>query len=206
MQYALDNIEFGQMNAVVKKLGGKEGVERFLRGELVVTDPANLTAKPRLRSSTSKKVLADLLELEGDPIRLPAVDRFVARDKFVVDRNGELPISYLGHNFKANFLGKTEEKVKKATLKRRKLLKSSLDAPILDALGGEKKAEVALAHAFEFLKTADRDRWYIFYVRDANGNLWAVRAYWDDRGWDVSAYSVSCPDGWDDGYRVVSPR
>ena len=154
--------------------------------------------------STRHKVLAGLLELDGDPANFAAVERFVAREKLVVDINGELPISYLGDNLKANFLDLVEEGVKPMTLKQRKLLKASVDRPIISALGGEKKAEVAMAHAFEFLKTADRNRWYIFYVRDAKGTLWAVCARWDDDGWRVGASPVTYPVEWIDGYRVVS--
>lgn len=37
MAFASENLTFGQMNAIVKKLGGKEGALRFLRGELLVS-------------------------------------------------------------------------------------------------------------------------------------------------------------------------
>jgi len=204
MKYGEFNM--GHAEALLNKIGGMEGMNKLLSGELVVTDPANLATKPQLRKSTSTKVLADLLELTGEPIQLPVSDCFVARDKFREDRNGELPISYLGDNFKANFLDKVEERVEKTTLKRRKLLKSLPDALILDALGGHDKAEVKLAHVFEFLKMADRNHWFIFYVRDAKGILWAVRAGWGGRGWVVRADSVSGPHRWLVGDVVVSAR
>lgn len=37
MAFASENLTFGQMNAIVKKLGGEEGALRFLRGELLVS-------------------------------------------------------------------------------------------------------------------------------------------------------------------------
>jgi len=37
MTFASQSLTFGQMNAIVKKLGGEEGALRFLRGELAVS-------------------------------------------------------------------------------------------------------------------------------------------------------------------------
>ena len=38
MDFASANLTAGQLNAVVKKLGGDAGVQRFLRGELRVVE------------------------------------------------------------------------------------------------------------------------------------------------------------------------
>lgn len=196
MTFASQNLTAGQLNAIVKKLGGEQGAMRFLADETIVTEnPKNIA---------SRTVIAKLLEEVGQPVDLPATPRFVAKDMFVVDRKGELPISYLGDNFQANFLDVVEENVEAAALKQRKLLKRSVDGPILSALEGEEKARVALAHVFDYLKTADRNLWFIFYVADAKGVLWAVYAAWNGGGWYVHAYAVSDPNEWDDGYRVVS--
>lgn len=184
--------------AIVNKLGGEIAADRFLAGELIVTIAENP------KNGASRTVLASLLEEVGQPMKLQAYERFIARDKFKDDRKGELPISYLGGNFQDNFLDVVEENVEGATLKQRKLLKRSVDAPILSALDGEDKAKVALGHAFSYLKSADRNLWYIFYVADSKGVLWAVSAHWYGGGWDVSAYAVSDPLGWLRGYRVVS--
>lgn len=159
---------------------------------------------PQKREQRARKILDGLLELSGDLIEVAGAERFVASEKFVVDHSGELPISGLGDNFKANFLDKVEEKMKPARLKKRKLLKRSVDEPIIKVLGGEKKVEVMLTHVFTFLKTADRTKHYIFYVCDVNGVLWAVNASWNGYGWCVDAFSVSVPVKWDDGHVVVS--
>lgn len=198
MRHLLDDFTFGQLNAVVKKLGGQTGVEKVLSGEWIVGEPAKIAKRA---AAASKKVLTGLLELYGEAVSVPANDHFVARDKFVIDRNGELPISYLGDNFKSNFLGVTELNVKAVTLKQRKLLKRSVDGPILSALGGVEKATIKLANVFEFLKTADRSKWFIFYIADTN---WAVYAFWSDHGWDVEALSVTSPCEWFGGGLVVS--
>ena len=39
MEFASANLTAGQLNAIVKKLGGEEGALRLLRGELVVSEP-----------------------------------------------------------------------------------------------------------------------------------------------------------------------
>jgi hypothetical protein len=145
-----------------------------------------------------------LLQPVGESVEISAIARFVARDKFVIDRAGELPITYVGEAFTENFLGLVEEGLKTSQLRQRRLLESSVDGPIFSALGGETEAKIPLAHVFEFLKTADRSRWFFFYVADVSGNLWAIDTYWRARGWDLEAYSVTYPRGWRAGGHVVS--
>ena len=205
MKYGTVNL--GQVEALINKLGGESAIARVLSGEWIVGEPAKIKAKAK--SCVSTKVLAGLLELTGEPVKMSAIERFVARDKFVVNRQGELPISYLGDNFKGNFLDVVEENVPACTLKQRKLLKASVDTPILNALGDKdlakiEKARSALAQVFDYLKTADRTKWYLFYVADAKGIVWAVHAYWGGHGWRVDADSVTGPDEWGADDRVVS--
>ncbi|HEX8946981.1 MAG TPA: hypothetical protein VF829_02095 [Candidatus Paceibacterota bacterium] len=156
---------------------------------------------------TTRVVLAGLLEEEGT-IELPAHKRFVVRENFVENTDSAVPISYLGDNLKANFLDLVEENVPAMTAKRRKLLKALVDEPIVNALGDTidkiEKARMALAHVFDTLKTADRSKWYIFYVADKNATVWAVNAYWRDVGWRVEANSVRRPRRWIVGDCVVS--
>jgi len=195
----------GRITAVWNKLGGEEGVDRLLAGELIITERGNLaTPAKSVKKRSPRPAPSDLFEQIGEPVSVPSSDRFVARDKFVVDRNGELPISWLSDNFQTNFLDLVEENVPAVSLKQRKLKKRSLDGPIISALRGKKRARVALAHAFNFLKVADRSRWYIFYILDSKGVLWAVRACWSDDGWYVHAYSVEDPREWLAGNHVVS--
>jgi hypothetical protein len=155
-------------------------------------------------ASAPDRINSGFLELIGDSVEVSAIRRFVARDKFVIDRAGELPITYVGEAFTENFLGLVEEGLKTSQLRQRRLLESSVDGPIFSALGGETEAKIPLAHVFEFLKTADRSRWFFFYVADVSGNLWAIDTYWRARGWDLEAYSVTYPRGWRAGGHVVS--
>jgi hypothetical protein len=153
---------------------------------------------------TERELIADLLEPVGEPVAMCADMRFIARDRFLLDRGGELPISYIGDDFTAHFLDLIEEGVEAAALQQYRLTKGAVDALIFAALGGQDRARIALAHLHHFLKTADRAHWFFFYVTDASGMLWAVDAYWRDHGWDLEAYSVTYPRGWRSGGRVVS--
>src|SRR5262245_48614688 len=101
-----------------------------------------------------RKRIAGLLEVIGEAVEISAVRHFVARDKFVVDRKGELPITYIGEAFTSNFLGLVEKGVKRRELNQYKLLESSIDRRIFSALGGKRRARIALANVFEFLKVA----------------------------------------------------
>ncbi|MDG2534179.1 hypothetical protein P6144_11005 [Sphingomonas sp. HITSZ_GF] len=145
-----------------------------------------------------------LMQVVGAPVPVPAAERFVAREHFVVGHDGALPISLLGDDFLTHFLPLVEEDVAASTLYQRVLVKSTIDAPIFLALGGEDAASVPLAHLFAFLKTADRGKWYFLYVRDVASQLWAIDTYWRDGGWDMEAYSVTYPRGWRGGGHVVS--
>ncbi len=159
---------------------------------------------PVKKRPVSRKVLADFLELTGEPVKVASCKCFVASQKWVVDRNGELPISSLSENIRTHFLGLIEENVPAATLKQRKLLKNSGDTSIISAYGGQAKVKIPFAHVFEYLKTADRTEWYVFYVIGTDGYLWAVYAFWDNRGWDVDARVATGAYAWFAGRHVVS--
>lgn len=152
-------------------------------------------------------------------VNIPATtERFVARENFVLDtsKKAHVKISYLGDDFKKWFLlgdGKIEDQISEEALRYGKLLKSSIDAPIIAELGGEQKAETTLAEKFALMeKQANGENGSlltngyanIFYIRDINGVLRAVSCYWHDVGWSVYAYSVLYPRGWPAGYQVFS--
>jgi len=85
-----------------------------------------------------------------------------------------------------------------------RLKKSLFDAPILAELGD--KAKISVSQFRTFL-AANREslEWFIFYLSGRNGKR-AVYAYWSVNcgGWRVGARSVTRPDEWRQGYRVVS--
>lgn len=195
------DLSFGETEALVRKIGGRRGVEKLLSGEWIVGEPAEVQTGD---NGASGEIVADLLERSTASIPVSAADRFIAREKFAVGEEKELAVSYVGDDFIGHFLDLVEENVPAATLHQYRLLESSIDAPIFAALGGQESAMISLSHVFEFLKSADRSRWYFFYVSDVAGDLWALDAYWRDNGWDIETYSVTYPRGWRGGGRVVS--
>ena len=156
-----------------------------------------------------------LLEFLGT-IDIPASsESFIAKEKFVVNTssNAKVRISYLGDNFKENFLGKMEDPIGETTLQYGKLLKRSVDEPIIAELGGEVKVETTLVEMFSLIEKQGNGQSgtlltngyaNIFYIRDVKGVLWAVACGWYDDGWRVVALFVGHPAEWDDGDQVFS--
>ena len=187
-------LNLGQVEAIVNKLGGMEGVKRFLAGNIEVVVRRVLTFVATFRHA--------------------AGGRFVAAENFREgETTDEVKIAWIGDNFKTNFLGKIEEGVTAEELKIHKLDQDSLDAPIIAELGDA--AETLLADLWELLKKQPKGEGgkllvngyaNIAYIRDMNGVLWAVNARWHavHGGWRVEAYSVSYPDGWRAAHQVVS--
>ncbi len=186
-------LTLGQVEAIVNKLGGEEGVQQLLSGALMVV----------------KASISALLEEVGI-VSLPATGKFITSYHFATG-NKEVKIACVWDNFQNNFLSKVENPQGKTTLRISKLKKNSLDASILAELGS--KAETTLANIWELLKKQTNGESgklltngyaNIFYVRDSKGVLWAVRVRWHGDGWCVNAYSVGDPRGWFEGFQVFS--
>lgn len=88
-------------------------------------------------------------------------------------------------------------------LARRTLEKPMGDAEILSSLRPQAVLLGDVLYALEYL---EHSGWYLFYVNDRKGTLWAVNARWSRGygGWNVLAFSVGYPYGWSAGYRVLS--
>lgn len=117
---------------------------------------------------------------------------------------GKNDISWVGSNFSEHLYGIDFEKASAKGLMTRTLQRDMNDAAIAKEFG---PAPVLLGDVLAFLKTASHADWYIFYVNDAEGTLWAVLADWDSGGgWDVGARSVTRPGDWGAGFQVLSRR
>ena len=112
---------------------------------------------------------------------------------------GENSIVYLGDNFKEWFGGMPVKGGIKLVSK--KLPRSMTDKEILDEL---KPEEVSLGDVYHILKTLNYDIWAIFYVKDKDNVLRAVRVYWRGGGWHVRAYPTGNTIEWRDGDQVFS--
>jgi len=145
-------------------------------------------------------------------IPVSAYEHFAAEKHLVVDtsKKAKVKIAWVSDNFKNLFGTKIERNVQATDVKLDRLLKSSLDRPIIDELGGLEKCSIALAHFYDALawKQANDDlTWITGHVEsDVDKATWAVIASWDadDGGWYVDADSVANPDGWSGGLQVVS--
>lgn len=215
---ALREFTTGPLNQLIVNLGGQDGdqweqqLKQFLRKE-------PCWSNGQVAQVTQPKTKPSILELVSTVGVSETTSKFVAKEKFVRDtgRNTAVKISYLGDNFTSWFLsgeGLTEDPISEQTLRYHKLRKSSVDGPIITELGGEAKAETTLSEMFSLMEKQKNgedgvllNNCYanIFYVRDQNGVLRAVRVYWFGDGWHVGAFSVEGPRGWwFGGYRVFS--
>lgn len=114
---------------------------------------------------------------------------------------GQNDISWIGSNFKEHLYGIAFKKASAEGLETQKLSRFMNDTAILKEFD---PAPVLLGDVLAFLKTANHSDWYIFYVNDAKGTLWAVDADWDGSGWRVGANPVSDPREWYGGRVLVS--
>jgi len=178
-------LNLGQIEAVVNKLGGMEGVRRLLAGTVEI-------------------IAKSILQLVNSEIKVSARECFVVGGNF---KKGNAGIYYLGDNFQKWFGSKVETNIPASTLSSHKLMQSSLDGPIKTELGGNH--ETFLSWLFEKIEAQADGREgellvsgyaNIFYV---DGRV--VYAGWNvGFGWDVHAYEVTNPDAWNDGRRVFS--
>ncbi|MEX2341241.1 MAG: hypothetical protein WD605_02885 [Candidatus Paceibacterota bacterium] len=175
------DITLGRVEAVWNKLGGEEGVQRFL-------------------SSAVEIVVKNILT----PLRTIAVS---AQPAATVSKRWlkEAGVVWTGGNFETNFFGLKVAATEAADLSVRRLEQSSLDAPILTDLGD--KAEIGISQFRAFLaENCESKECFVFYLHGKNGELFAVHAYWysDDGGWLVEVNSVARPLRWSAGGHVVS--
>jgi hypothetical protein len=178
-------LNLGQIEAIVNKLGGMEGVKRFLAGTVEI-------------------VMKSILELVNSEIKVSARERFVVADHF---KKGNAGIYYIGDNFKTWFGEKVETNVLVATLTSHRLTQNSVDGPIKAELG--EGHETFLTWLFEKIETQSDGREgellvngyaNIFYI---DGRV--VDAHWSaGDGWVVSAYGITDPDEWYADLRVFS--
>lgn len=165
----------------------------------------------------AKLTAPDLLEHVAS-ITLPAIAFFSAKDHFQVGKVDGVKMGWIGEGFTRAFLGgtgKVETSVAAATLRIHKLLKGSVDDPIIAELGGEEVAETTLVHMWEMMKAQSHGQRgdlltdcyaNIFYIKDARGVLWAVDCRWNSGTgcWLVSAHSVTSKYKWCADLQVVS--
>jgi len=182
-------MDWGTMEAIVNKLGGMEGVKRFLSDGLT------------LKASDLLKQVAQ--------VSVSATRKFIA-SAHIQSAN----IVWMSENFQRLFLNKkVEEDVPAGKLVVSKLQKASTDASIMAELGAA--TEIQLAHFFQKLEGQSNGQAgplltngyaIIAYIIGSDENFWAVGAHWyaGRRGWYVCASSVDDQDEWHEGLQILS--
>jgi hypothetical protein len=109
---------------------------------------------------------------------------------------------------------KTENPIPERTYRKYKLMRISPDGPIIAELGGEAKVEASVTAALAILRRQGnggtgflQTNGYanIFYVKDINGVLCAIRIGWADDGWVIDAISVQDPLAWNGKHEIFCP-
>lgn len=197
MEFASKNFTIGQLNSVVKKLGGEEATKRFLQGKTKVVEVEETENK--------------LLESLGTVVVPATKKKFVVKNEFV---DGKNDINWIGKNIDNWFSNTIEEPVGKTEFRQSTLLEGSVDNPIIAELGGKKKVKAYFSQILSLMRNVlKRDGTvYIFYAetdfskdekhlayKNEKGKkvvLRAVGVRWGGDGWSVDAYSVELPFRW----------
>jgi hypothetical protein len=183
----------------------------------VITNPKEaislfVAAVKNRATEAAEKAKEKLLEFVAS-FKVAGAEKFLAEQHFKKDTSETaiVKISWLGDDFKTNFLGLVEENVPEIELKTQKLIRDSRDPGIIVELG--ENYMVSLAHVWNAMLLQAKggegnlltNGWAnMFYVADVHGVVWAVNVGWDDGGWYVDADSVEDYDGWSAGPQVLS--
>jgi hypothetical protein len=150
------------------------------------------------------------LETAGAPATMAPV---VAQDYF--KKNTSVQFSTVFAEFKRRFFDKTERPVAAVVYRKHKLLGIADDGRILAELGGGSKVEGTLAAAFAFLQHQPKGEAgflqtngyaNLFYMRDKEGELCAIRISWTREGWEVDAIPVADPLAWIGEHVIICPE
>jgi hypothetical protein len=129
-------------------------------------------------------------------------------------KNREVRFSTVWAEFKKRFFDGTVEVPMPVCLRKYRLLKPAPDGPIIEELGGELNVETSIASVFAVIKQQPVGQLgplqvngyaNIFYVRDKDGVLCAVRVGWDGEGWIIDAIPVNDPLAWNGQHQVFCP-
>ncbi len=118
----------------------------------------------------------------------------------------EAGVSWMSPSFRAQFLGLEILSTEEVELSVHKLEVKSVHSSIIEELGGKEKAEISVSQFKAFLAdNRESSGWFIAYLRDGDGKLWAVNAYRSvfAYGWSIEACLVDGPHKWDPHNRYV---
>lgn len=111
--------------------------------------------------------------------------RFVAAEKLRIGETVDgILVEAVERNVLRYFLSIVQESVPGMDVRQFELLYASHDARIIRELGGEDKVRMSLGQFWELLRLglADIKTWYIAYIPDEEGVMWAVSGHYSKQG------------------------
>ncbi|MEX1027138.1 MAG: hypothetical protein WD049_03910 [Candidatus Paceibacterota bacterium] len=205
--FIASGLTMGEVNQVVKQLGGVENFRRLKNGNTLANN---------VRGLIEETEISPVLKPTGDPLVLPAqTGYFCVSDWF---REGKMDdgVEIVNTNvtFERQFFDKVEIGIPEVELTPYALTKARRSPEIIIALGGEERAEISLWHLRRLMRrtqagepTVIQSGRNVFYGRDARLVLWEIAVYWNDdtgRNWNVNALSLDYPFASNRGDRVFS--
>lgn len=193
-------LNLGQIEALVNKLGGMDAVKQIL----------SETAKVVV-----EKVKEVLLQLVATVSVAARTTKFVVAKELSVGDHDGLKIAHWSDNFKELFGDRVEEPTAGSELIILRLTRYAYDTEIVADLGGDAKAGTTLSEFKVLLAKQGNGQKgnlltngyaNIAYIRDVNNVLRVVCGHWDGGGWRLDAGSIDDPSRWNDDYQVVSRK
>jgi hypothetical protein len=132
----------------------------------------------------------------------------------LIKKNSKAKIATVWGEFRTRFFDKTEGPLAEMTYRKYKLMRISADGPIIAELGGDSKVEGSFAAAFALLQRQGngesghlQTNGYanIFYAKDKNGQLCAIRIGWTEGGWVIDAILTQDPLAWNGHHEIFCP-
>ena len=137
---------------------------------------------------------------------------FIVRNQFKPAAG--VKFATIWEDFRTHFFGKIENPRPAVMVRKYHLLEFAPDGPIIAELGGSSRVESTLSMAFALLQRQPRGEAgflqtngfaNIFYARDFQGVLCAVRIGLADDGWVVDAIPVDDPLAWNGKHEIFCP-
>lgn len=180
---------------LVKAMGGADTARQVLCGERVI--------RTMLRNPDAGTTVGGILEEPDYLIDVPGTQRFIVREMFRENRDGEVRIASIDGDSK-EFLDIVEECVHPALLKSSRLTERSLDAHILYAVDGIGRAKSHPAHIYFFLRDeAHVSECYTFFI-EVGDKPFSLHV-WHDAGWIIEIQEVPHSRTLEENDRIVTP-
>ncbi len=197
------NSTYRQIGDLGNKMGGDEGVKRFLSGELVLVERSKLSAGPAA------------LRLQFRESVAVAACKFTVNDSFTKSNN-KVKFIHINDEDLARLFGNSQKYASASELAVHRIIQASHDPEVMVALGPyHSKRFIKLGQFYQLIEVQGWGQEgpllvngyaNIAYVLDENGAPWAVDAFWsrDHGGWYVLVYSIAHQYTWPAGSQVFS--